>query len=360
MRLTLIVIFSFLVTLFIQRIILNYFSKNRIGKRKDIERNSKGFRPRLGGVGIFLGFLISLVLILSMSSLNMFDYAKFPDVFQFNFYLISLFIIFMIGLIDDLIGLNAWQKLPVEIVAATILFFNGFAIKLLSIPFAPGKIVLPLLLSYIVTVLWIVGITNALNLIDGIDGLAGGIALLSSISFVIISYLNGKPHFALLAASMIGPLLAFLIYNFYPSKIYMGDSGSLVLGFYLATLSLKASSKASFGITFIVPIFILFLPILDTSLSFFRRIFKRKNPLRADDEHIHHKLMKMGNDERKVFYILMGWTFIFSVIGVLSTLLSKPFRLFFIAVIVIFAKVLMFNLNYLKIGPFKRIINKKK
>jgi len=354
MELLVIILLSFVVTFFLQKFILDFSRKKGIGRRNDLNRNLKGIRSRLGGVGIFMGFLISILIIISFMRTDISKFFTLKDSFRIDIFLFSLFIIFIIGLVDDLIGLNAWQKFPVEIFAASILFFNGFGMKLISIPFAPYKVVLPFVISYLISVLWIVGITNAMNLVDGIDGLAGGVALFSSISFVIISYINHKPQLALLSTSMIGPLIAFLIYNIYPSKIFMGDSGSLVLGFFLAVLSLKASYKASFGITFFVPVIILFLPIFDTALSFLRRISKGRNPFMADNEHIHHRLIRMGNNERRVFFILMLWTLIFSVFGILSALLPKRFRLLFGGIVLVFGIIVIFYLKYLTIGFLKK------
>jgi len=196
-----------------------------------------------------------------------------------------------------------------------------------------------------------------MNLIDGIDGLAGGIALISTVSFIILSLLNDRGQFAYLALALIGPLIAFLIYNFYPSRLFMGDSGSLFLGFFLATLSLKASTKASFGISFVVPIIVLFVPIFDTFLSFFRRAVRGKNPLEHDLEHIHHKLIENGKTEKSVFFILISWALTFSAIGILSALLPKSFRMILVVVVLFVAIGLVFYLKYLEIGYFKRIFD---
>ncbi|MCK5003481.1 MAG: undecaprenyl/decaprenyl-phosphate alpha-N-acetylglucosaminyl 1-phosphate transferase [Candidatus Aminicenantes bacterium] len=346
---------SFFITFLTLKYILNYVERNNITTRTNVNQDQKELRSRFGGIGIFIGFLSPLVLISILSGSDIFALFKIYDISGFDFYYLSLFSIFLLGLIDDLIGLNAWQKLPPEIFIASLLFANGFAIKIISIPFSDSPLLLSLPVSYILTILWIVGITNAMNLIDGIDGLAGGIGLITSVSFLVISFLNQRPESSILSVSMIGALLAFMIYNLYPSRIYMGDSGSLLLGFFLATLSLKASSKASFGISFMVPIIILFIPIFDTGLSFLRRIMKKKNPLKPDKEHIHHMLMLKGNSEKKVFYIIMAWTMIFSILGVSSALIPKYYRIIMSGAVMVLGVILVYYLKYFKLRIFYKI-----
>lgn len=349
---------GFTVSLILQRLIIKVSKKNKLFDRPESRKLNKEPRARLGGVGIFLGFISSSLVFLSLFNTNSNGILKTLKQSDIIFFFIALFIVFIIGLIDDLFGLNAWQKLPFEIVAATILFFKGFKIEFLSIPTSNGKIIISGIVSYLLTVLWIIIITNAMNLIDGIDGLSGGIAVCAIISFSVMSFINGKLEFSLISVGMIGAVIAFLIYNIYPSKIYMGDSGSLILGFFLGSISLKASTKASLGISFLIPVIILFIPIFDTTLAFIRRVLKKKNPFNADNEHLHHKLMAKGFNEKKVFYTLILWTIILSISGVLSMFMSKSIRLIIFAIVFIFGIVLLFYLRYLGFGFFKRIIKK--
>jgi len=351
MKFLVIIIPSFLITLILLRVILDFSLKYKFGRRNDGGRvNIKGKQPpRLGGVGIFVGFLAGNLMISSMSFSDIMKDDVGYGMTQFTVYLLSLFTIFLLGLIDDLKGLNAWQKLPVEIIAASILFFLGFRIDILTVPFSPGVVELAVISSYALTIIWIVGITNAMNLLDGLDGLAGGVALISTVSFVILSYLNNRLDSVFLAVAIIGPLVAFLKYNFYPSRLIMGDSGSLFLGFFLATLSINASTKASFGITFIVPIIILFLPILDTLTSFFRRILQKKHPFKADNGHIHHKLLEKVNSEKRVFFIVMSWSVLFAVLGVISALMSKKIRTLLIGIVLLVGIAIMMYLKYIDV-----------
>lgn len=346
-----VVIFSFLITFFSLKLILLLIREKGIKVRDDEKEPLKDPRPRFGGVGIFAGFSAGIFFVTLLSNFS----SGFQVIPGFNLYMVTLLGVFLLGLADDIYGLNALHKLPFEIAISTLLFANGFAIKVVSLPFAEGKLVLPFLFSYIITVLWITGIMNAVNLIDGVDGLAGGIGLITSISFIFISYINQRPEFALLAIIMIGPLLAFLIYNFYPSKIYMGDSGSLVIGFFLATLSLKASFKASFGVSLIVPVLVLLIPISDTVLSIVRRLLKGSSPFKPDLDHLHHKLLKNGNNEKKVFFIIISWTLLFSIIGVLTAFVPKYIRIIFVGSAILFGLIFLVYLRYLHFDLFGKL-----
>ncbi len=352
---------AFLISYYFQGKIISFLNQRNIVDRVDERKLRKPPKPRMGGIGLFLGFVIGVYVTLFIFA-NI--YIK-PNFINFNFeslnlFFLSVFIVFLIGLIDDVIGLNAFQKLPFEILAGTIMYFNGWLIKFISLPFPPYNLVLNDFISYLVTVLWIVGITNALNLIDGIDGLAGGITFFSLISFATIEIILGKPEYLILIIPMVGAVLGFLKYNLFPAKIYLGDSGSLTIGFFLSILSLKISIKASFGISFLIPIVILFIPIFDTTLAFFRRLIKGKNPFSADNEHIHHKLLKKGYSEKKVFIILMILDFIFSALGVLSIFVKKQFRISFLLILLVISFFMIVYLKYVDLNFIKRGLSKNR
>ncbi len=345
-------IFSLIISLYFQKKIINYSLMNNIVDRTNSRKLDKSPRPRLGGIGIFTGFIVSIAIVIFISNKYAVGLSNKYNFNILNMLLLSLFLVFVIGLIDDFIGLNAFQKIPFEIIAATIVFFNGFSIKIVSLPISPYKVVLNNWVSYLITVIWIIGLTNALNLIDGIDGLAGSIAILSGFSFFFIDIINNKSDISIIILCMLGAIVGFLTYNLPPSKIYMGDSGSLTIGFFLAILSIKSSAKAAFGITFIVPIIILFIPIFDTLLAFSRRILKKKNPFSADKEHIHHKLMEKGYNEKQVLFILIGISFLFSVFGVLSMFISKNLRLIIFSLLFFIGIILIFYLKYISFHDF--------
>lgn len=345
---------SFIVQKSILKVIKNKTNIENIFNRNDKRNCNEIAKPRVGGIGIYLGLLLAFFMFSSLLKTEFLKNIKILGFIEIHYLLISLTIIFILGLIDDLFGLNAWQKLPFEIIAALVIFFNGFTIKFIFSPIGSQKIVLSFFLSLLISILWIIGITNALNLIDGIDGLAGGIASISIISFMILSFINNKPELLLLSSGVLGATLGFLYFNIFPAKLYMGDSGSLMLGFFLGALSLKASSKASFGITFVIPIAILFLPILDIVIAFFRRIIKHRNPFIADTEHIHHKLLLRGFNEKKVFFFLLILSFFFSAIGIISFFFSKTVRGFIFLFIISIGILLLINLKYINLNILKK------
>jgi UDP-GlcNAc:undecaprenyl-phosphate GlcNAc-1-phosphate transferase len=212
--------------------------------------------------------------------------------------------------------------------------------------------------SYPLTVLWIVGVANAINLIDGLDGLAGGVIVIASITIIIICILNKMIFPAIIISALLGGVIGFLPYNFFPSRILMGDSGSLFAGTILATLSLKTAHKAPLGIALMIPIIFLAIPVIDTVLSFFRRLIGGKNPLKGDNDHIHHRLMKKGFSEKKSVNILLVLTAIFSVLSILVSNFYGTPRFLALVVSLVLAILLILYLNYINV-KFKRTNNNK-
>jgi UDP-GlcNAc:undecaprenyl-phosphate GlcNAc-1-phosphate transferase len=203
---------------------------------------------------------------------------------------------------DDLRGTNAWVKFSVQILAALLVVWQGYIISGITHP-AGGRIDLgPLAVP--VTILWLVGVTNAFNLIDGADGVAGGIGAIVAGTMSVVGFATGNLESALLAAALCGALMGFLLFNFYPARIFMGDSGSLFVGFILAALAIKASQVSATTVSFLTPLVAFGLPIMDTSLSFFRRMLAGKSPFQADDDHIHHKLLRETLSHRHTAVIL--------------------------------------------------------
>jgi UDP-GlcNAc:undecaprenyl-phosphate GlcNAc-1-phosphate transferase len=212
----------------------------------------------------------------------------------------------LIGALDDLRGLRAVYKLVAQIAVASFAYAYGFRIDAISLPFlgtlTMGAFALP------VTILWIVGITNAVNLIDGLDGLAAGVCFFAALTGFVVAVLNGSPLVALMLASLMGVLLAFLFFNFNPARIFMGDSGSYLLGYVLATTSLTGAlqQKASTAVSLLVPVLALGLPIFDTLFSMFRRFLERRPLFSPDRGHIHHRLLDLGLTQRRAVVLLYG------------------------------------------------------
>lgn len=216
-----------------------------------------------------------------------------------------------LGVLDDLRGVRAWHKLWFQILAALVAFACGFRIEGVDLPWlgylSMGVFALP------VTVFWIVGVVNALNLIDGLDGLAGGVAFFVCFTNFVVAWLNGAPLVMLLSATLGGAILGFLLYNFNPASIFMGDSGSMFLGYVLATSSmLGASVKNSTTVALLVPIIALGLPIMDTLFAMLRRFLERRPMFAPDRSHIHHRLLELGITHRRAVLILYGISVVFT------------------------------------------------
>lgn len=281
--------------------------------------------PRLGGLAIFYGFVIAALCFCPV------DRSVQGMIF-------GSLIIVMVGIIDDAKQLSAKVKLPFQILAALVLCLYDVRIDVLTVPsFISETGVLSLgWLSYPVTVLWVVGITNAVNLIDGMDGLAAGVSSIASMSLFCIALIVGEYNTAVITAALAGACFGFLPYNFNPAKIFMGDTGATFLGFILASVSIIGLFKSYAVISFVVPFLVLGLPIFDTGFTIIRRIIRKKPIMAPDREHLHHRLLDMGFSQKQAVSILY---LISSVLGISAIVLigSGPIRaLLLIAVILIF------------------------
>jgi len=258
--------------------------------------------PRLGGIAIVVAFFTPLI------GLLLVDVGLTSQLTQSNTQLIGLFVggllVAALGLYDDLRGTNARQKFVVQIGVAVLMWSLDYRIENVSNPF--GGVFELGVMSLPVTVLWFVGVMNAVNLIDGLDGLAGGIGLISVSTLMVLAEMDNNVLAALMCACLAGALVGFLFFNFNPARIFMGDTGSLFLGFVLATFSISTSAKGSTAIALTVPLLVLGLPIVDTVLAIGRRVKARRNIFSADQEHIHHKLLKAGFSHRNAVLVLYG------------------------------------------------------
>ena len=244
--------------------------------------------PRMGGLAIFLGFLLSVLLFLELTP-------------QMRGMLLGAVIIVVLGIFDDIYSLPAMFKFVVQIVAALVAVLSGNVIEAVSNPNVFSSDLYWELgwLSIPVTVIWIVAITNAVNLIDGLDGLACGVSTISSMTLLVIAMSVGEVPIALMVAALCGGCLGFLPYNLNPAKIFMGDTGSTFLGFVLAVISVQGLFKLYTIISFVVPFLMLGLPIFDTCFAFIRRIAHGQSPMHADRSHIHHRLIDMGLNQKQ-------------------------------------------------------------
>ena len=279
---------------------------------KDERRVNKVTMPRLGGLAIIAGFSVSIIyllIILSIEkSINLLEDNTHIKLLGF---LIGGVIISVVCFIDDLKDLPPLVKLVAQVLAAVVVVAFGLRIENINVPFL-YKVGLPIVFSIILTVGWIIGITNAINLIDGLDGLSSGIALISCVSMLIIFALNASPIIAiLLITALAGALSGFLPFNFNPAKTFMGDSGSNFLGYCLAVISIFGVAKTYTLVVVVAPLIVLALPVLDTIVSIVRRIIKGKSLkaiMKADKGHLHHTLLKHGFSQKEAVFIMYGVT----------------------------------------------------
>lgn len=306
-------------------------------------RAHKGIVPRLGGIAIFLAFAIPFGF-----SITRGEWDSFHD--KMTGVLVASSIVLLIGIYDDLKGAPVRNKLFAETAAAVIIYIWGIRIDVITNPFGPpidlGFLSLP------VTVLWIVVVTNAINLIDGLDGLAAGTGILISATFFFLA--GSDFHLQLTYVILAGSLLGFLRYNFPPASIFMGDSGSLFLGFVLGATSIISSHKATAFVTIMIPVIAFGLPLMDMFYAVLRRYYRGVPLGEADKEHIHHKLLERGLSKKKVLFLLYAIN-IGIMIGVLL-LVGRQWNidLLGLALIVIAAVLGLRSLGYVRFIPFVR------
>ena len=280
----------------------------------DVPRDSRRMHdhpiPRMGGLAIFIGFLLSSLI-----------FSRGLDQGQQSILLGSIVIV-ILGVFDDKRPLRAKVKLVVQVLAASIVVFYGdLRIDRITNPF--GSSLYSYwdfgVFSYPLTILWIVAITNAVNFIDGLDGLACGVSCIPSLNLLVIALLVSDAKVAIIMAALTGACLGFVPYNFNPAKIFMGDTGSTFLGFILATVSIQGLFKAYTAISFAVPFLLLGLPIFDICFSVIRRIATGHSPMEADRGHFHHRLIDMGFSQKQsvaIAYVLTG------ILGLAAVLLT--------------------------------------
>jgi UDP-GlcNAc:undecaprenyl-phosphate/decaprenyl-phosphate GlcNAc-1-phosphate transferase len=267
--------------------------------------------PRLGGIAVYLSVLAVLFLAVTVSRATGIAHPfSIPDLLGL---LGPATIIFFLGLYDDLHGTNAYLKFSVQAVAATFLYFAGYGVErfdLLSSTHSLGT-----LFALPMTVFWVLLITNAFNLIDGLDGLAAGSSFFSTMVIFVVSLLRGNFTVSFITLALAGAILGFSRYNFNPATIFLGDSGSLFIGFVLSALSLGGSQKATTIVAVAIPVVALGLPIMDVTLAVARRFLGGKRLFLGDDDHIHHKLLKRGFSQRGAVLILYAVTASFGILS---------------------------------------------
>ena len=275
---------------------------------KDNRRMHKVPIPRLGGLAIFLAFMLSVLIFAEID-------------LETKGILLGAVMIVILGVLDDIMALPALPKFLVQIAAAVVVVLHGCRIEFLSNP-VPGDatyLQLPEWVSIALTIIWIVAITNAVNFIDGLDGLAVGVSGISAATMLVVAIIVAENNIAIIMAALLGACLGFIPYNFNPAKIFMGDTGSTFLGFILATVSIQGLFKLYAIISFAVPFLILGIPIFDICFAIIRRVAKGQNPMQADRGHVHHRLIDMGFSQKQSVAITYMLTAILGLAAVVLT-----------------------------------------
>ena len=331
---------SYLIGIFIVPMVIEFSQKEGLVDLPNERKIHKLPISRLGGVAIWTSAMLTFLVLVLLS--------YYPYGSLLSGIILGGSLMFLLGLIDDIYNLNAKFKLVIQLLVATIVYLLGVQIDTIFNPLGGDPLRLGLF-SYPITIMWIVGISNAVNFIDGVDGLAGSVITVSSITLALIAAaMSPNPSVtALIGFILAGSNLAFLTFNFNPAKIFMGDSGALFSGFLLAALSIAGVMKGA-ALAVLLPFLVLAVPIIDITFSSIRRIMKGKSPFIADAEHIHHKLLKAGLSQKKTVAVL---TFFAIFGGALATYFTGTLKNYIIYIAVLILIMIILSLISLKTKP---------
>ena len=314
------ILLPLLLNLIFTPIIISIAQKNNLFDAKDHRKTHVGNIPRLGGIGFFAAMIIGAIVI----------YVLTKEHISIAFY-IALSVIFISGVIDDFRPIRAYVKLIAQIVATLILIVGGHTFSHIFLPFININLDLGIF-SYPLTFIWIIGITNALNLLDGMDGQAGGVSAIASITLGLVALFVGQFNISITCFILAGALIGFLIFNLPPAKIFMGDGGSLTVGFFLAAIPLIFQGSEMKGELILVTIAILLIPILDVFAAIIRRTRSGISFFQPDRGHIHHKFIDFTSLSTKgilaVIYTLSTISGIFVILFIFNNNIFTQIGLF--------------------------------
>jgi UDP-GlcNAc:undecaprenyl-phosphate GlcNAc-1-phosphate transferase len=286
----------------------------------DKRKVHNGTMPRLGGLAIFSAFIIVMVLGVQVSP-------------QLLGIIIGGCVIFLVGMLDDIYQLPPWVKLIGQGIAASIAIYSGVVVSFVTNPFNGlmdlGYLGIPL------TFVWIIGISNAINLIDGLDGLAAGVSSIAAATMGIVAYSQGQEAVFIAALVLVAAILGFLPYNFHPARTFMGDGGSNFLGFTLGCIAVMGLTKSTAVISLFVPIVILGIPIFDTFFAIIRRIYNKAPIFMPDKSHLHHRLMAIGCSHRRSVLIIYGISGFFGLTAIVLNYVNSPKATLVLAVLLL-------------------------
>lgn len=313
----------------------------RVGSLPSPRKIHREFKPLLGGLGFTAGLLAAALV---GQYLNL---LPEPVWAQYRYFWLGLLVIILTGLADDIKGLPSYLKFGGQSIAVILLILGGCKIQSFNGPFGE---VFPLgIFSIPFSFLWILLVINAINLMDGLDGLAGGVSLIITTGFVLIGFRAGSPFLVLLGIGLIGGLLGFLRFNYHPASIFMGDVGSLQLGYVLAFLSIEALKvSGSHQVYFLVSLVMLGVPIVDAVIAFLRRLGQGQSPFLADKQHIHHRLLNLGLRHLETVWMIYLFTFLYVVLGVLMAYYPGFLGLLLFLLALFFALYWIWRLGYVE------------
>lgn len=332
------VITSYVICFLIVPVIIKYSFKRNLVDIPGRRKIHKKVTPSMGGIAIFFGFFIATLIWLDFQTWS-----------QIKFILVALFVIFFIGVRDDIVPLKPWLKLLGQIMSASLLIFL-FGLKIKSLYGLFGVYDLPEAISYFLTIFTIIVITNSFNLIDGLDGLAGTIACIALISFGVWFYLVDDTIFSIFSFAMLGAVASFLIFNWEPSEVFMGDTGALVIGMLLAILSIhfinsnfnlpdehpyKFDASVATAACFII------IPLVDTARIIILRLVKKQSPFKPDKSHIHHAIMRLGKTHSQTTIILAATQIFYIVLALIFNGIGDKFMLVGVVAISVILSVIL-------------------
>lgn len=303
--------------------------------RPDPRKVHKRIMPRMGGLAVYLAFVAAVLLFRELTP-------------QVRGLLVGATIIVLVGMLDDTRGLSPRVKLAGQVLAALVIIPFGIEVHFLTNPLT-GNLLFLGIFSVPLTVFWVVAVTNAVNLIDGLDGLAGGVASIAALTMATVAWTQwtrfgtaGLPEMIMLALTLVAAVGGFLRHNFHPARIFLGDTGSMFLGFVLAVMAIMSLTKSATAVSVIIPLLILGVPLLDTFFAVIRRYHNHKPIFQPDREHLHHQLMAMGLSHRQTVLVIYGLSAFLGLNAVVLNLLSSDQAL---ALLVVLAAAAIYMAN---------------
>lgn len=334
---------SFLISLALTWTIISICRRHSIYDYPKLHKRHEKPTPNLGGTAILISVWVGVFSYMLLKS------DAFADVkgILLNI-LIGSLIIYLVGLADDLKPVSAWIKLLAQMAAGLVLYFGGVSVDLISLPLF-GSTALNSL-SVVITVFWVVALTNAINLIDGLDGLAAGVSIIASACMVVIGVLYLIDSVIAFSLALLGGLLAFWVYNRYPARIFLGDCGSLLIGYFFAVISLVVPIKSFTTAALFLPLVVLGVPLTETISSFLRRLAAGKNVMKADRRHIFHYLASAGLSQRQIVHLFYLSGLFFGMISIAMSLYNRTLVL----TILLLFMVVIFIIYFIFIAQMRR------